>query len=81
CSVAPEAPKGGGTYTVTAPKYKGSPVYSGENEHSLKNLAKQVPNATKNLLNGMYSGGRGGDTGRCQDLMGKPIPNCFPSDS
>jgi hypothetical protein len=37
CSVAPEAPKGGGTYTITQPKYKGSPILGGENAHSTKN--------------------------------------------
>jgi len=35
CKVAPEAPKGGGTYNQ--PKYKGSPILGGENAHSTKN--------------------------------------------
>jgi hypothetical protein len=34
CSVTPEAPKGGGAYTITSPKYQGSPILACENAHS-----------------------------------------------
>jgi hypothetical protein len=73
--VAPETPKGGGTYTINAPKYQGSPVHLPGGGFIKKGWCAMYPTANRLLAGGNGSGKEVRET--CAE-SGGPGPNLLP---